>query len=313
MHRHPMTLLLPVLLLCGCASNPNKVEHSHPPVDQALPLPIESLSDTDQLPYTHAFYGDLVEGQSVQDGETFELPRSTGMQNDPCNYSVLACTRSFVAMMVVPVIVVPLAIVALPFIAAKQKKEREAAVAAAAAGSAADTDSGAQADPVIESGSAVTTEMESVASSSPEQRAQWLAAVVLDGQWSTSLDNAYISALYEALAWTPPVPGGESGRDGAQSANERQFRAGISKVTLLEASTGAQTLMVCARFLLQQGSDSFRYFETCDSTAFALAAPRESPSSTDALKSALVDAARKVSKRQAKALTGQRQFAQGRW
>jgi len=308
-----MTLLLPVLLLCGCASNPHKVDHSHPPVDQALPLPIEPLWMGDQLPYTRAFHGDFVDGQNIQVGETFELPPISQMPDDPCNYSVLQCMGSFAFAMVIPIIVVPVGLVALPFIAAAEKKESEAAVAAAAAESAEASDSGAQSQPDIASDSPVTTEVEAVASSTPEERAQWLAAVVLDGQWSTSLDNAYISALYEALAWTPPVPGGESGRDGAQPANERQFRAGISKVMLLEASTGAQTLLVCAKALLQQGSDTPRYFETCHSTAFSLAAPRESQASADALKSALVEVAREVSTRQAKALTGQLEFAQGRW
>lgn len=349
--RSMLRLLQGIALAAACFTLFGGCAH-RPPLDQRTQIPVDRLWLGDQLQQHQVVYGELANNQKIPPDGTIEMvyktnyTRSAGasragasrasayLGDDPCASfrNVLKCFVGYFA----PVIILPVAILALPFIAASELSKSPDAKAAARTGKpeekaqtqkpvdtesganlATETTGGGSAQPAI-SVSALPKEKETI--SSREKPANWLASMVMERQFSSAWDEAYISAFSQALGWkVSPVKGLVEQHtpqlDGKPTSApaDRHLRAGISQIALLDSNLGEQTLVLCARSLIQWGEATARYFETCQSGSIGLEMPHGSPESSEALRAVLVERARRLAALQAKALTEQTKFVQVAW
>ena len=294
MKRLLVGILVSAIIFGGCAHNVR--EDSLPPLDQQTQIPMNRLLPGDQLQHHQLAYGELADNQKLPPDGTIELIhkkidiRSAGASgDDPCASfrNVLWCVAGYFA----PAIILPVAIVALPSIAAHELLKTPDAKAAASAS-----------EPEINE-LFLPKDKERIVSQ--QRHAQWLASAAMEGQWSTALDDAYISALNQALGWrAPPL------RSSAAQFKQLRLGTGISKITLLDSKLRERTLILCARASVERAGETFRYFETCQSANIGSSMPYDSPASREALRAVLVEQARKLAALQAKALTEQTTFVQ---
>ena len=209
----------------------------------------------------------------------------------PCESSALCTTTAIIAYPFIPFIVLGAAIVVLPILGVHELLKAPDAKAASSAG-----------EPEINE-TVLRKEKERLLSQ--EKHVHWLASVVMDGQWSTALDDIYISALNQALGWKAPLL-----RSSAAQFKQLRIGTGFSKIALLESKLGERTLILCARTSVERAGETFRYFETCQSGNIGPSMPYDLPASSEALRAVLVERARKLAALQAKALTEQTTFVQ---
>ena len=313
MKRLLVSILASTIMFSGYAHSVG--EFSLPPLDRQTQIPMNRLLQGDQLQQHQLVYVQLADNQNIPPDGTIELFREriaprravASSGSDPCASfrNVLPCVAGYFA----PAIILPVAIVALPFIAAHEfSKARDAESAVSATepiDSATESTGGGSTQPAIDE-SVLRKEKERILSQ--ERHAQWLASVVMEEQWSSALDDSYISALNQALGWkAPPL------KSSAEQYKQLRLGSGISRIMLLDSKLGERTLILCARSSVEQAGVSVRHFETCQSGNMGPAIPYDSPASSEALRAVLLEQTSKLAALQAKALTEQSEFVQGKW
>jgi hypothetical protein len=288
-----VSTLVSTIMFGGCAHSVR--ETSHPPLDQQTQIPMYRLLPGDQLQPHQVLYGELADNQRIQPDGTIELTRITGKSSaKPCESSALCTTTAIIAYPVFPFIVLGAAIVVLPYLAAKELLKAPDAKAAAIASKPENNE--------------VDLRDERERILSQERHAQWLATVVMEGQWPSALDDSYISALNQALGWeAPPL------RGSVEQHRQLRLGTGISRIMLLDSKLGERTLILCARSSVERAGVTVRHFETCQSGNIGPAMPYDSPASSEALRAVLLERTWKLAALQAKALTEQSEFIQGKW
>ena len=285
-------ILVSTITFGGCANNVYKHDGSLPPLDRQTQIPMNRLLPGDQLQQHQLAYVELEDNQTIPPDGTIELFREKiGTRRAGAPTWV-----QYTLAPIWPLIVLPVAIVALPFIAAHEFSRGPDAKAA---------DSASEAQPAINE---IDLRREKERTLSREKHVQWLASAVIDGQWSSTLDDAYISDLNQALGWkAPPLKGS------AEQYRQLRLFSGISRIVLLDSKLGERTLILCARTSVDRAGVAIRYFETCQSGNIGSAMSYDSPASSEALRAVLVEQARNLSALQAKALTEQSEFVQAKW
>jgi hypothetical protein len=278
-------------LSIGCAHRP--------PLDQQTQIPIERLRPDYRLQQDKVTYNAVATGQDIRPDGTFETiykvptPASGAQSSDSCT-SKFCQGAAGLAGYFAPVVILPVAIVSLPFIAAYELLNRP------------DTASGGSARTAIDPAALAKQE---ATLSSLKENADLLATVALDERFSAEWDAAYISALNQALGWSAP-PGNslpepdKLPRNGKppSAATEGYFGAGISRMVLLNSKAGEQTLVLCARSFIRVGNARARNLETCQSGTIDLAVSHQD---RQRLQAVLMEKGRQLASVQAKALRGQ--------
>lgn len=288
-----VSTLVSTIMFGGCAHSVR--EYSHPPLDQQTQIPMNRLLPGDQLQQHQVLYGELADNQKIPPDGTIELTRSAGKSSaKSCESSILCTTTAIIAYPFLPFIVLGAAIVVLPYLAVQELSKAPEAKAAAIAS-----------EPEIDE-LALRKERERILSQ--ERHSQWLTSVVMEGQWPSALDDTYISALNQALGWkAPPL------KSSVEQYKKLRLGTGVSKIMILDSKLGERTLILCARSSVEQAGVTVRYFETCQSANIGPAMPYDSPTSSEALRAMLLEQTWKLAALQAKALTAQSEFVQGKW
>jgi hypothetical protein len=271
------------------------------PLSQLTQVPVERLRPADRLRQDKVAFSPLAEDRRIPPNSTIETiyevskPYSSATASKSCGFFCEAAGG--LAGYFAPLIILPVAIVALPFVAAYEmaKPADEAAGSATAA-----IDASAK-------------ETERLALLSLQQDAEWLSEVALEGPFLASWDEAYIAALSQGLGKSPPPVNSVAELDGTRPAGrpryataESYFGAGISRMVLVGSVAGERTLIVCARSYLQSDSARARDFETCQSGPISLAQRQDG---RQRLQAALVEKGKQLASLQAKALRGQATIA----
>jgi Surface-adhesin protein E len=191
-------------------------------------------------------------------------------------------------------VILPIAIVSLPFIAAHELLKTP------------DTAGGGSAGTVVD---APAPAREELPLHSLKEDAEWLTTVALERQFSAAWDGAYISALGQGLGKSQPPLNGQAEQHKAphdgklrSTTAESYFGAGISRMVLVGSKSREQTLIICARSYLQSDRARARDFETCQSGPINLA---ERQDGRLRLQAVLLEKAKQLASLQAKALRGQ--------
>ncbi|GAB2600494.1 hypothetical protein GCM10027034_37050 [Ramlibacter solisilvae] len=307
-----------------------------------MQIPVDLLSPIDRLQQAQIVYGELADSQTIPPDGTVEMvvfhkegstpPKAS---DDPCApiLNTFKCLI-FYAAYASPAVMLPFFAISLPYFAAielskvpdaKPAPNTENASEAPQMQKRSETESGANsAAKPTDDGSAQAAisipplPKERATVLSREQHEKWLASVVMEG--GSAWDDAYVSALNQALGWKVPLVNGavehrEPEQDGKSTSTSSagNLQAGISRIALLDSKLGEQRLILCARSLIQRDKAATRYFETCQSGTIGLALPHDSPAGSEALRAALVEHARRLAALQAKALTGQTTFVRAAW
>jgi len=272
--------------------------------------------------------------------ETLASPLSTLSPDNVCRSQFCKELYGMFLFAIWPVLFVAIAPVIIPMALVEESKEKEAK-AAAVLRESKDRETRAQAptpEPAVPEGSTMPvatpvevkpTQAALDVSSLPyddakrrslEKHVQWLSSVATDEEFFSSWDQAYVSALVQALGWRAPLANSEVERHPPKKDGKTpdppagaHVRAGVATVALLDTKQGEHILVLCARSLVQRGYSTVRYFESCQRVNIELAVPYDSPAGSEAFRKVLVEQARKLAALQAKALTEQAKFIQVEW
>jgi Surface-adhesin protein E len=278
-----------IALIGGCA---HRV-----PLDEMMQMPIERLRPEDRLRQDAVLVGLLADIQKMPTEGTIEtvyrVPKDHAGEVRPESCGLMCQTGGGLLGYFAPLVILPVAIVALPVIGVYELTKPQ------------DSPRGVAAEPAVEQ-AALARDKERQASL--RGSAQWLTTVALQGQFPATWDEAYITALRQGLDGNRPpvdrpVTQPQDPRTGKPRSATAQayFGAGISRMVLVGSLTGEQTLIVCARSYLQSEVARARDFETCQSGPIDLADRQEGGQQ---LRAALVEKGRQLALLQAKAMRG---------
>jgi hypothetical protein len=278
-----------IALIGGCA---HRV-----PLDEMMQMPIERLRPEDRLRQDAVLVGLLADIQKMPtEGTTetvYRVPRDDSGEVRPESCGYMCQAAGGLLGYFAPLVILPVAIVALPVIGVYELTKPQ------------DSPGGVAAEPAVDQ-AALARDKERQASL--RGSAQWLTTVALQGQFPATWDEAYISALRQGLDGNRPpvnrpVTQPQDLRTGKPRSATAQayFGAGISRMVLVGSLTGEQTLIVCARSYLQSEVARARDFETCQSGPIDLADRQDGGQQ---LREALVEKGRQLALLQAKAMRG---------
>lgn len=281
-----------IALIGGCTH--------HVPLDELVQMPIERLRPEDRLRQDTVLVGMLADLQKMPRDATIEtiyrVPATehpySASSSDACNWFCQGAGG--VAAYFAPLIILPVAIVALPAVGIYELTKPS------------DPPGGVTAPPAVDPAALAKEKQRQVFL---QESAQWLRTVALEGQFAVAWDDAYVAALRQELGGSRPavdrpatqqqVP--HTGKPRFATA-QAYFGAGISRMVLVGSTSGEHTLIVCARSFLQSEVARAREFETCQGGPIDLADRHDGG---QRLRAALVEKGRQLAFLQGKAMRGQ--------
>ena len=282
-----------IALIGGCA---HRV-----PLDEMMQLPIERLRPDDRLRQDTVLVG-MLEGipkmppegtiETIYRVFKAEYPEAGVARANSCGWFCQGAGG--LAAYFAPLVILPVAIVALPVVGVYEVTKPS------------DSRGGAGAKPAVDP--AVLAREEEQRQVFLQESARRLSTVALEGQFPATWDDAYISALRQGLDGNrPPVDrpaaqlqGSHTGRPRHATAQD-YFGAGISRMVLVGSTSGEQTLIICARSFLQSEVTRARDFETCQGGSIDLADQQDGGRR---LRATLLEKGRQLAFLQAKAMQG---------
>jgi hypothetical protein len=136
-----------------------------------------------------------------------------------------------------------------------------------------------------------------------ESELQLISSLVLEEQFSSDWEVAYVLELKQALGWG--ALSSESSR-GVLPPSRRNplLRSGISRLVLLESTLGEKILVLCARSLIDDGNLIASYFETCRGENIGSSMLLPTGGNSEKSRVVLIGHAQKLAALHAYALTG---------